>query len=237
MKLIIDVGNSYIKCGLLNNNKITKFKMYETNKSFSLNDFKNDKYGTVIFSSVVKEMDKVIKDKIKKVKLVNINKLNKKIKLKVNCKKEEIGDDLYADLIAANKLYKAPLIIFDIGTVSKVLAINKHKEFIGASFFPGLEASKNSLSNETSKLPNIDLTHKVDLIGKTTKECIDSGITYSTLFAIKGFANEYKKVLGKSTKIILTGGGAKILEKSLKGFIYNPMLTLLGIYYIYKENI
>jgi len=239
MELIIDIGNSFSKFAIFSNDKIVKFYSYPTNKNISLSFLKKEKFDIVIFSSVVSTMTNVIKkeiNKITKVKIIDISKLNKKITLKVKAKKEEIGNDLYADLIATKKLYKGPAIIFDIGTVSKVLALDKNNNFVGANFFTGLDNAKNALTNDTDALPNIKLKLKNSIIGKDTYECINNGVIYSLIYSINGFIKDYKKILGNDSKVIVTGGGSTLIKSKLNKCIINKDLTLLGIHFIYKEN-
>lgn len=235
MKLIIDVGNSYTKFAIFNNDKITKTFIKQT-KNLSLTFLKKEKFDLCIFSSVVSSATKLIKKEINKVKVIDISSLNKKIVTKVNVKKEEIGNDLFADLIATKKLYKGPAIIIDIGTVTKVLALDKNNSFVGANFFTGLDTSKKALNNDTDALPNIDLKMQNKVIGKDTYECINNGIIFSLIYSIEGFIKEYKKILGKSSKVIFTGGGSLLIKNKFKKDIFNKYLTLLGVYYIYKEN-
>ena len=37
-------------------------------------------------------------------------------------------------------------------------------------------------------------------------------------------------------KVIITGGGASLVRPIIKGVTYYPYLTILGVYYIYKES-
>lgn len=239
MDLIVDIGNSYIKLGVFNNNKISSFAAIKNNKKIDLSIYKKYKFNNVIISSVVKSLtDEVIKEikKISKAKIVNIDNLKKNLKIKVDEPIEKIGGDLIADLYASRKLYKSPSIIFDIGTVSKVLALDKNNTFIGASFFPGLEMMSKSLNNDTDALPFVKLIYTKKVIAKNTKDCISSGVIHSLKYAIEGFIEDYQKEMKCKCSVVFTGGGSSIFKKTFKQYKFNDKLTLLGISYIYKEN-
>ena len=239
MELLIDIGNSYIKCGLFSNHKIDKFYSFKSNEDVDLNVLKNEKFDVVILSSVVNDLTEIVINKIKQIsdaKIVKIKQLKKNIVLKVKAKKDEIGDDLYADLIALKHQYHHSSIVFDIGTVSKVLAIDDKGAFIGASFFSSFSLATRSMSNNTSLLPKISLSIATTPIGKDTIECINNGVYYSLLFAVKGFIKEYQKVLGKKINVIITGGDCILFNHRIKNAIIDPYLTLYGIHYIYQES-
>ncbi|MCQ2795477.1 MAG: type III pantothenate kinase [Bacilli bacterium] len=239
MELVIDIGNSYTKVALINHERVIRYFPFKSNEKINLSKLKNLKFNVVLISSVVNRLTPiVIKEirKISKAKIVDIAKLKKKIKIGVNCTTEEIGSDLYADLTAAKKRFNSPVLIFDIGTVNKVLALDKNNVFIGASFFSGLEGSARSMFHNTDKLPEIKLEYSNNFMGKTTISCINNGVLYSLAYSIEGFIKNYKKLLGKNTKVVITGGGASLIRPIIKDVTYYPYLTILGIYYIYLEN-
>lgn len=240
--LVVDIGNSFIKCAYFINNKIKKFFYnFESNKNVDLSIVNKLDFDTLVIASVVSNLTKVVINKLiknKKVKVINIDKLEKNIDIKVKVKKEEIGLDLLADLIACKKDYKHPSIIFDIGTVNKVLALDKFGNFIGCSFFPGISTSSKSLFNQTDALPHIkELKFSKNIIGKNTDEAISSGILNSVIYSINGFIKDYKKVLGNNCNVIITGGGSILIKNKIKDVIYDSYLTVNGIFYIYKENL
>lgn len=239
MELVIDIGNSYTKVGLINHERVVRYFVFKSEAKINLSKLKDLKFSVVLISSVVNKLTSaVIKEikKISKAKIIDIAKLKKKVKIGVNCTAEEIGSDLYADLTAAKKRFKAPILIFDIGTVSKVLALNQNNVFIGASFFSGLEGSARSMFHHTDKLPEIKVEYSDNFMGKTTISCINNGVLYSIAYSIEGFIKSYQKILGKNMKVIITGGGASLIRPIIKDVTYYPYLTILGVYYIYKEN-
>ncbi len=240
MELVIDIGNSYTKVALLKHDNVERYFVFKSNTDIDLSSLKSLKFNVVIISSVVNKISKaVIKGikKISKAKIVDISKLKKNLKLSVKCHTEEIGSDLYADLISAKKHFKGPALVFDLGTVNKVLALSKDNTFIGASFFSGLQGSARSMFYHTDKLPEIKLEYSSNFMGKTTTSCINNGVIYSCVYAINGFIKDYQKILGKKMKVIITGGGSSIIRPIIKDVIYYPYLTILGVHYIYQENI
>lgn len=239
MELIVDIGNSYIKCGVFNDDKLLRFYSFKTNRKVCFAKLKKEQINHIAISSVVPYLTAIVINKLKaifKAPICDIDLIKNNLKILPIIKKKNshIGGDLIADLIAVKKIYGAPAIVFDIGTASKVLVLNKDAVFIGASFFPGLNMSTRAMFNETSNLPEVDLTNSCDLIGVDTVTCIRSGIVNSIKYTIDGFVNDYKKILGKDAKVIITGGGAIHINHLLRDYIYNQYLTLYGVYFILK---
>ncbi|MCQ2792525.1 MAG: type III pantothenate kinase [Bacilli bacterium] len=239
MELVVDIGNSYTKVALINQERVVRYFTFKSNPSIRFTRLKDLKFSVVLISSVVHKLTPIVIKEIKKIskcKVIDIAQLKKQLKIGVNCAKEEIGSDLYADLIAARKRFKTPTLIFDLGTVNKVLALDKNGVFIGASFFSGLEGSARSMFYHTASLPEIKLEYSDNFMGKTTISCINNGVLYSLVYSLEGFMKNYQKILGKDMKVIVTGGGASLIRPILKKATYYPYLTILGIYYIYLEN-
>lgn len=237
MDLIIDVGNSYIKCGLYHNGKITHFRAYATKNKINLVYFKNYQFKKAIIASVVSKKIAEIKRAIKKISsapIVDVCHKNTSLKISKQIK-EKLGVDLTADLLATKKIYGGPAVIFDIGTACKILLLDKNNVFIGASFFPGIKMSFKSLAQYTEGLPNTKLLMPNDAFGFDTHSCIRSGVIYSLTHALEGFALDASKKIGDA-KLILTGAGGNIIKDKLPNFVYHGYLTLLGIYEIYREQ-
>ena len=67
--------------------------------------------------------------------------------------------------------------------------------------------------------------------GKSTTECIESGILITTIGGIK----EVLKIYETDT-ILITGGDSEILKKFLENAIFVPDLTFKGIKRILDDN-
>ena len=146
----------------------------------------------------------------------------------------EVGADLVADIVAVTSKYGYPVLICDLGTVSKYLAINDKGYFYGASFTPGLQTSMVAFHSNTELLPDNTITEAPKKVyGKNTFESMSSGVYYGTMFALEGY---YKAMKEKypNVKCVVTGGFSNIIKDN-KDYIIDPNLTLDGLDIIYRK--
>ena len=89
---------------------------------------------------------------------------------------------------------------------------------------------------QTENLPLVDLGDEVDLIGKNTIQCIQSGVINGVLLEIDGMINRYKSQFS-DLKVLLTGGDFQLFDKGLKNSIFaDPDLVLKGLNEILDYN-
>lgn len=149
----------------------------------------------------------------------------------------EIGGDLVADVYGAKKIYKYPSIVVDMGTITKILVIDKNGIYSGVSFYPGVNTSFDLMSNSGALLHNTRLDGKPNvLLGNDTEEALKTGMYFSTIHAIDGFTKQIEEEYGYSFKKILTGGLSSTFAPDLKDFILDETLTLEGIYEIFRNS-
>lgn len=239
--LIIDLGNTSVKYAVfagenfvcqskiiidqfdfLKSKSLLK-KMLNENK-LSVEDFEN-----AILFSVVPSLNKTISRIVRSVFKLNLKvfELKQIEKLPVGVP-EDIGHDLLADMAGGIDLYGAPLMIADLGTVSKFIFINKDKELAGCTFMPGMDASLKSMTRDTELLPKLRIEKPEHDIGLDTIGCMKSGVYHSTVATFDSFAKLAKEKFG-NVKTILTGGYAEVVHDDIKCDVYDPLLTVKGI--------
>jgi type III pantothenate kinase len=148
----------------------------------------------------------------------------------------EVGSDLVADAVGGTKLYGSSLFIADLGTANKFLFVDKEMAFAGLAIAPGLAISMDALVNRTSALPEVSWAIPEKVMGKNTKDCMNSGITYGTAFQLEGFAKAFEKECGYPLKKILTGGNAMYVKDLLPDFHYDEFLILKGLCEIARRH-
>lgn len=143
-----------------------------------------------------------------------------------------LGSDLYCDVIAVKK---SPSIIIDLGTVGKVLFLDKEKNFKGAAIFPDIEQFPKMMDASTDLLKDYALDKKPPIVSLKTEECISSGAIHGMCGLLNGYISQIKKTYSLSkTDIYLTGGSAFYVKDILpqygvKDLIYDDVLCLRGI--------
>ena len=253
--LIVDIGNSQIEMGLFSPNGLVDKFHFETARlnieceKKPLQNFlkknnidKNDIEGGLIFSVVPntsKLVQTLIKDEIGLfVELFNPSQLLREIKCNVD-NPNEIGQDLLADIVGAIHEYGTPIVVADLGTVTKNIIIDKNGVFQGVSFFPGVELNAKLLTSKTAQLPELENLKKPNIFfGKNTIEAMSSGIYYCHVEAIQGFMENTDKYFGYEFKKIITGGLSSLFKEDFPSpkYVVDPNLVLKGMYLIYKNQ-
>ena len=78
---------------------------------------------------------------------------------------------------------------------------------------PGVNVSLEALSRRAAQLPAISLQAPKSLIGKSTEDCMRSGIVYGTASMLDGIIDRIREEFhGKEVSIVATGGTARTLR-------------------------
>ncbi|WP_016988209.1 type III pantothenate kinase [Flavobacterium sp. ACAM 123] len=127
-------------------------------------------------------------------------------------------------------------LVIDAGTCVTFDFINERDEYLGGAIAPGLQLRYKSLHDFTAKLPLLSLESPKEVVGKSTKESIHSGVVNGLAYEIDGFIDEYRTIYSNFI-IILTGGDTEFLAKRLKNTIFansNFLLESLNQTFQYK---
>jgi type III pantothenate kinase len=257
MLLCLDVGNSHIHAGIFKKNTCVKqFRMTTDSNNFTSdqigiflrqaireNDYNPNDIIAVAIASVVPSMNYSLCSGI--IKYFNIEPFMLKVGVKTGLKikyphPKEVGSDMIAAAISAiNQFPNKNLIVIDMGTATVINPITANGEFLGAVIMAGVKASLSILSANTSQLPNVNIVPIDNIIGKTTAHCIQAGLYYGTIGALKEIINKITIDLDWSiedTVIVATGGFSKVFSNAnLFNFII-PELVLEGLRITYEKN-
>ena len=241
MELLIDIGNTAAKIGYFDG-KITKVDVFPISDILS-NKFNIllDNVSSIYISSVVPDANKIIKKYFESIGIKDIRFVNtsQSVNFALDIdNKDELGTDLFSDIAGGLSLYKAPLLIVDLGTASKILFVDKNSSFKSCAILPGLALAFKSLANNTALIEHYDFaTPKPLLECKNTKEVITSSAIYGHAEMINGLIRRYRQEIGYEVKIILTGGYAEKIKQYFDfEFDYVKNLTLIGISEIFKGS-
>lgn len=207
----------------------------------TLNDIKPTEIKGAIVSSVVPPLNKTIIKSLLKVYNISPLLVGPGIKTGVNLlvdNPSQVGADLVCSAAAAYKFYKAPVLILDMGTATKISVIDKNGAFLGVSIIPGVEIGISALAGKTAQLPQISLEAPASVIGKNTVDAMQSGVVFGNASLIDGMIDKIKSEFGRDINIIATGGLAGfIIPYCKEKMILDDNLILKGLYEIYKKNI
>lgn len=157
--------------------------------------------------------------------------------------KKEVGQDRLVNAYAAKTIYGAPAVVIDFGTAITFDVISRKGDYLGGLILPGIELSLSGLYKRTALLPKVELKKATSIIGKDTVNSIRGGILFGFGAMSDGLVSRYKKVLGKNTKIIATGGNSKLVKKYAKSIrvidedLILKGLRLISIYCHHQANL
>ena len=150
----------------------------------------------------------------------------------------QVGADIVADAVAALEKFHPPIITIDMGTATTVGVISEGRNYEGGLLLPGVNVSLDALSHRTAQLPAISLQHPKTLIGKTTEDCMRSGIVYGTAGMLDGIIDRIREQFGgQDISVVATGGNAPVIVKYCRNqIVYDKYLLMDGLWAIYQKN-
>ena len=255
MLLCLDVGNTHILGGVFKeNNLIMRFR-YATHLIGTADQFgifllnilatqnisPQDIKATAV-SSVVPSYDFTIKHTISLYLKSSFFVLQAGVKTGLNIRYKnpnEVGADRIANAIGAIHAFpNKNIIVIDMGTATTLCAISKSRDYLGGAILPGMRLGMESLKSNTAKLMEVDIETPFQVIGKTTRESIQSGLYYGQLGAlselIKGFSME---AFPNEPVVKIGTGGFTQLYKDKKLFdVIMPDLVLQGLLKAYENQ-
>tara|TARA_B100000029_G_scaffold127791_1_gene121405 strand:+ start:3626 stop:4372 length:747 start_codon:yes stop_codon:yes gene_type:complete len=240
MYLIGDIGNSEIKICLVNSRKIIIKRISFTSKNISLRKIRTNlkslsRYYSnikkIIFCSVVPKIFNLIKNFLNSktnLKCFEIKNLDLSSLLKIKVNYNQVGSDRIANSISLAKS-KKNFIIIDLGTAT-TFDVLIGKNYIGGIIAPGIKISLNTLSDNATLIPKINLKKIRKVIGVDTKSAVRSGFFWGYVGLIDNIISLIKKETRKSFKVIITGGFSKLIKNSIKSkVIEDKNITLNGL--------
>ena len=240
MNLIIDVGNTFVKFAVFQQDSLVEKK--SVSGEFFLKEFKN-----IIKNH--KEIDKCIISSVGKLNNQDVNYLQKKIKTFVLNSETKLpfknlyetpktlGVDRIALVCASVEQFPDKnVLIIDAGTCITYDFITTKNEYLGGAISPGIRLRYQALHNLTANLPLLETKMPESSIGNSTASSIHSGVVFGILKEIDGVIDEYQQKYSDLT-VILTGGDANFLSKQLKNSIFaNSNFLLEGLNFILEYN-
>jgi type III pantothenate kinase len=149
----------------------------------------------------------------------------------------QVGADRLANIAAARELYGFPAIVVDIGTATTFSVIDQDGDFAGGPIAPGPATAAGSLFEKAAKLFPIKIEKPEKLVATNTAEAMKAGIYYGNLGQIDHIVLRLRREFsGHNTKVVITGGLAELFGPEIPGVdAIDPYLTLRGINLIFGQ--
>ena len=253
MLLTIDIGNTNINLGIFDGDALTMSARLATDRQktddqfavdfvniFSVYNIKTADIEGAVISSVVPEITIHIKNAVKRLTGKKVIVLSPGVKTGLNIMIDnpaQLGADLAAGAVGAVAEYELPAFVVDLGTATKIFAVDENRGFRGCMIAPGVAISVKALTDTSSLLPAISLEPPKKACGTNTIESMQSGIVLGTAAMIDGLLDRFGDELGEPKTIIATGGLSSFITPVCKReMIYDGDLILKGLKAIYEKN-
>lgn len=251
MILAIDIGNTNIVIGVFDGEELVTSGRIATNLNQTDDEYamklmlflKMRNIGEIdgaIISSVVPALVRTLKNAICLVTGKNALVVGPGIKTGLSIKIDDpaqLGADIVVGAVAAKEKYPHPAIVFDLGTATTGVVIDKTGACIGGMIAAGVRSSINALSSGTAQLPQIDISAPTKVIGTNTIDCMRNGAVIGTAVMLDGFVDRFEAELGEKATVIVTGGLGKAIAKNCTHeMIIDDNLLLDGLRMIYEKN-
>lgn len=248
MILTLDVGNSQIFGGVFQNRELTiRFRKPSRSPTSSdelglflrgvLRENGGDpsRVEQIAFCSVVPDIIYSLRSCCRKYFGLDPFILQAGVKTGLNIRYRnplEVGPDRIANAIGATHLYPdRNLIIVDFGTATTFDVVRAGRDYLGGIILPGLRISMEALERNTARLPNVEIVPATELVGRSTIECIQSGLYFGNRAVIHGLTRDIREqVFQKEPAVVIaTGGFSRLFEREKVFDALLPDLILIGL--------
>ncbi|WP_132051416.1 type III pantothenate kinase [Pseudocnuella soli] len=237
--LCFDFGNTRWKAALFTDKKLVQTFHFSEAGVLAEVAALIDQYGpeASILSSVVNhppELEALLAARTRFHKLSHLSQLPFTVPVG---KPETMGADRLALAAAAVFLFpNGHNLAIGLGSCITFNFINSEHQFLGGSISPGLEMRLRAMHQFTAKLPMVEATWNVPLVGYDTATNLQSGAVLGMAKEIDGIVEAYAARYA-NFNVLLTGGDIPFLAPHLKNKIFaDPHLIFKGLYAISEVN-
>ncbi len=254
MLLAIDVGNTNVKYGLFDGERLVEVFQVATDRAQTA-----DEYGMVlrrlldsgppyrihhaILSSVVPPVTQTLVQAVRVYLGLDLLVVRHGIRTGLAMKYETpttLGADRLVAAAAAAHLYGAPVITLALGTATVFNVVDAERAFLGGAIAPGLRTAGDALSRSAARLTRIDLAGAPTLVGRNTGEALQSGLIFGFVSLIEGVLARLKLALpgdNPPPRVVGTGGLVHLIAPLTSAIdIVDPALTLTGLRLLWDLN-
>jgi type III pantothenate kinase len=239
IKLITDFGNTLQKLAVFDGKNLHIKEVFQDLKPDGLIRFikKNGPFQGIILSSVSNhsvELEKILSKSGKFILLDSRTPIPFKNLYQTP---ETLGKDRIAAVTGAWSMFQGKnILVIDAGTCITYDLITSKGEYLGGGISPGIRMRFQAMHTFTGKLPLVEPEDFDELIGRSTRESLLSGVYNGVMAEISELIRMYENKFGDLT-VILTGGDYQFLHNKLKINIFAvPELVLLGLNDIFDYN-
>lgn len=254
MLLAVDVGNTNTVFGVVNGagSWLTQWRV-NTSRSATADDWASvvlplaamdrivlDRLEGVAIGSVVPSVTAGLTDFIARATRVSPLMVRSDLDLGIKLGMDnphEVGADRLANAVAAWDRFGSAAIVIDLGTATKVEAIDDTGTFLGGTIAPGLGVMLDTLTARAARLFAVELRDPGAAIGRNTVAAMQAGLIRGHVHMLRGLIGDMSAEMSAIPRVAITGGFASTILPSLPDAVTHlPNLTLDGIRLIHLRN-
>ena len=255
MLLAIDVGNTNTVFAIFNGEeklaqwRCSTFEERTADEYFvwlkslmELQGHKTDLITDVILSSVVPQVGfnlRILSDRYFNCRPLVVGKTGCNLPIAIRVDEgANVGSDRLVNTAGAFDKYGGNIIIIDFGTATTFDVVGKDGAYLGGAIAPGVKNSVKALHETAAALPYVDISKPENVIGKNTKNCIQSGVFWGYIGLIEGLIQKIRSERTVNMKTVATGGLASLFGRETDIFDQIDLdLTMHGMTVIHNYNI
>jgi type III pantothenate kinase len=245
--LAIDVGNSFVHVGAMQDGKAIRMVVLESGDPSELADAIEGLWAeldaseerAVVASSVSPEQLARVEAVVSNALGEDVIVIGQQIDLPIPVALEQpeaVGVDRVCAAAAAYGELKTACVVADFGTAITIDLVSDDGMFMGGTIAPGLRMSSESLETGTAALPRVHIVEPTHPWGRNTREAINNGIFYGAIGALREVVERYATETGRWLPLVVTGGACELIAKHAE-FVDHvvPDLILRGIALAYQR--
>ena len=253
MLLAIDVGNTNIMLGTIDNGEIVNIVRIHTESRYTAAEYgiqlrqlldyyeiDPDCLDDAIICSVVPPVTEALREAIFHQTGLKCMLVGPGIKTGMNVRIDDpstLAGDLAVGSVAAIACYGVPAIVLNMGTATTMTVVDEKETYRGGIIVPGVELGLQALSAGTSLLPDISVTPPKKVIATNTVDAMRSGAVFATAAMIDGVIERMEQELGQRCKVIATGTlCSAVIPHCRHAVIQDDNLILKGLWTLYEKN-
>lgn len=238
MNLVVDIGNSFIKVAVVEQDELLTLRRYQSQQEFEQSNIVAEYplLRQAIVASTAMPTAQVAA--VLRCWGLNVLEMTQRTAVPIGnayLTPETLGVDRLAAAVGAVSQVGDNCLIVDFGSAITVDVV-EGGVFRGGNISPGVEMRLRALHDYTKRLPKCEPTDENLELGRTTVEAIQQGVMTGITHEIEGYIS-YFYARNVKLSLIFTGGDAKFFVKRIKNAIFAKYdLVICGLNRILEYN-
>jgi type III pantothenate kinase len=238
-QLAIDIGNSYVKCGIFYKDTLLESKTFPYGQWSEMQHFTKDKNIERCVLCSVRDLPNADFKKLPFQGKILTLKHNLPLPITLQYQTPDtLGMDRLAAIVGAFYTYKGEnVLVVDAGTCLTFDVLTSSGIYLGGGISPGRAMRLKAMHAFTAKLPEVHPDNQYHLMGQSTQDAMRNGAQTGLIAEVDHWVDSLKTALG-SLKILATGGDASYVCQYTRNLINeHPWLVLFGSIKILEYNV